>query len=215
MRLRKSITNLGPVAIKAAQTLGTRGDIISQEIADQLSELQENGPALDRKTVVKALNSTPLKGRLAHVSPQPVASASLGQVNNEVNLGNDGSGTRESKVRFLAVKQVHRGLTLDGVEVAVKIQRPNSLIFVALDIMLFRSILGVFRKVVRTSTDLQALADEIGQALYGELCYEREAVNIQTFRDTHSAIEYIKVCGRPHESAWLVSNSTWLGYAKT
>jgi len=87
---------------------------------------------------------------------QVVAAASLGQV-------------------FKAV------LREDGSEVAVKIQRPNILNNVALDMHLLREIAKPAKTFFRLNTDLVGLIDSWGKGFVDELNYLKEAANAEEF----------------------------------
>jgi predicted unusual protein kinase regulating ubiquinone biosynthesis (AarF/ABC1/UbiB family) len=103
----------------------------------------------------------------------PVASASIGQVYRgfadvpvEVERDGDGRRSRNEKRR---------------VEVAVKVQRPNVLAEIALDLFIVREFAPYYQKITKSATDLQALANEWGRGFIAELTYEKEAENTKKF----------------------------------
>ena len=93
---------IGPAAIKLGQTLATRPDLVGEDAARDLLRLQDTLPALPFSEVRAAVEQSldaPLESLFASVDPMPVGAAS--------------------------VAQVHRAVTTDGRQVAVKILRPG------------------------------------------------------------------------------------------
>lgn len=72
-------------------------------------------------------------------------------------------------------------MTLDGKEVAVKVQRPNVLAEIALDLYIVRELAPLYRAITRSSSDLKLLANEWGRGFIAELDYRMEAANTQKF----------------------------------
>jgi ubiquinone biosynthesis protein len=93
---------LGPAAIKFGQALATRPDLVGDEAAKDLSRLQDNLPpapfALIRATIEQAFDR-PLEDLFTHIDEEPVGAASIAQV--------------------------HRAITTQGRQVAVKVLRPG------------------------------------------------------------------------------------------
>ena len=101
-RIRHALEDLGPVFIKFGQMLSTRRDLLPDDIADELANLQDNVPpfpgVLARALIDKAYGC-PLGDYLLAFDEQPLASAS--------------------------VAQVHGAQLRDGTEVVVKVLRPG------------------------------------------------------------------------------------------
>jgi ubiquinone biosynthesis protein len=93
---------IGPAAIKLGQTLATRPDLVGDEAASNLLELQDRLPPVEfaaiRATIEKSFER-PLESLFATFDPDPVGAASIAQV--------------------------HRATTTDGRAVAVKVLRPG------------------------------------------------------------------------------------------
>jgi ubiquinone biosynthesis protein len=113
-RLAQALQELGPSFIKLGQSLATRADLFGQELAADLSELQDNLPPFDSK--------------LARVTIE----AALGQPVEQLFLSFD-----DRPVAAASIAQVHFALTGDGAEVAVKVLRPGVERSIERDIDLF------------------------------------------------------------------------------
>jgi len=101
-RLAAALRDLGPTFVKFGQALSTRGDLLGDEIADDLADLQDHLPALPFETVrerIEAEFDAPLSALFASFETEAIAAAS--------------------------VSQVHLAATPAGDPVAVKILRPG------------------------------------------------------------------------------------------
>ncbi len=101
-RLAMALTALGPTFIKAGQALSTRADLIGDDLAADLTRLQDNVPPFDvrlAKTTVEEQLGATIADLFSQFDDAPCAAASIAQV--------------------------HFATTTDGREVAVKILRPN------------------------------------------------------------------------------------------
>ncbi len=93
---------IGPAAIKLGQTLATRPDIVGDSAASNLLLLQDSLPPVpfaEIRREIEASFAKPIDALFASVEEVPVGAASIAQV--------------------------HRGVTLDGRTVAIKVLRPG------------------------------------------------------------------------------------------
>ncbi|MBT4427574.1 MAG: 2-polyprenylphenol 6-hydroxylase, partial [Rhodospirillaceae bacterium] len=113
-RLAAALQVLGPSFIKFGQALSTRPDLIGEDVADELSELQDRLPPFSGKAAQKIIErefDRPLDELFSEFDIKPVAAASIAQV--------------------------HFARTVEGEAVAVKILRPGIEDAFARDLELF------------------------------------------------------------------------------
>ena len=113
-RLAAALQVLGPSFIKFGQALSTRPDLVGEDVALALSELQDRLPPFSgqaARDIVAREFDQPLKALFAEFDNEPVAAASIAQV--------------------------HFARTVAGDEVAVKILRPGIEAAFARDLELF------------------------------------------------------------------------------
>lgn len=113
--LASALAALGPTFVKLGQALATRPDLLPLPMIDGLSDLHDRVPPFpwaQAKAIVEAELKRPIALAFSAFDPTPVAAASLGQV--------------------------HRAKLLNGVEVAVKVQRPRLLESFANDLQALR-----------------------------------------------------------------------------
>ncbi|MFZ5917518.1 MAG: ABC1 kinase family protein [Chloroflexota bacterium] len=173
-RIRMVVEELGPTAIKMGQMFSTRGDVIPAEIIHELEKLVDTVPAAPFSAIVQQVESElkkPLTELYATFEPQPLASASLGQV--------------------------HAATLHSGESVAVKVLRPGveRLIATDLDILLEAAALAQRRTAWGEYYDVLSLAHEYADTLLEELNYEQEGHNMDRFRENFSQEKYVHVPG--------------------
>jgi hypothetical protein len=186
------IQQIGPTAIKIGQALSVRPDLISEVYTSTLSELQDNVPPFDsneaKEVLVKELGEERFQSLISSPSSSslfestfdldhPVASASIGQVYKG----------------FIKRKNKESG-TLEEVEVAIKVQRPNVLSEIALDLFIVREIAPFYQEFTMNDTNLQNMADEWGRGFIAELTYKQEAENTMRFNEEMKKRNLNAVC---------------------
>jgi predicted unusual protein kinase regulating ubiquinone biosynthesis (AarF/ABC1/UbiB family) len=159
-QLRHIIIYLGPTFIKAGQALSTRPDLVRVDYLAELEKLQDQLPPFSTEyayTIIERELDRPLSDLFREISPVPVAAASLGQV--------------------------YRAKLHDGSDVAVKVQRPELLPTLTLDLYLMRWVAGwiVPWLPLNLGHDLTAIVDEFGIKLFEEIDYLNEGRNAEKF----------------------------------
>lgn len=144
IQLCEAVSSLGPLAVKLGQTLSQRPDIVGKDACNALKRLQtQNTPFRDdlayaviresldywdgplAANIDQEADSTDFdtnkKPLFQSISKEPIASASLGQV--------------------------YKATTWEGVDIALKVQRPDALSTIAIDTQCFR-IASDFRNAI-------------------------------------------------------------------
>jgi predicted unusual protein kinase regulating ubiquinone biosynthesis (AarF/ABC1/UbiB family) len=152
---------LGPAFVKVGQTLSTRPDLLPLPYLDVLTALQDRLPPFPNEIayafIEEELDWKP-ETLFDQFGPEPFAAASLGQV-------------------YLAV-------THEGEKVAVKVQRPDLVETISLDLALVRRLASFIERFPRISLRQPwvSLVDEFGSKLFEELDYVHEAHLTEHFR---------------------------------
>ncbi len=159
-QLRVLLTRLGPTFIKVGQALSTRPDLVRKDFLDELIKLQDQLPPFDNATAFATIETelgSPITAIYSKISPDPVAAASLGQV--------------------------YQAYLHSGEEVAVKVQRPNLLPVLTLDLYLIRWAAGWLSPwlPLNLGHDLTLIVDEFGKKLFEEIDYLNEGRNAEKF----------------------------------
>merc|ERR1712176_713704 len=161
VQLRELLTFLGPTFVKAGQALSIRVDLLPEVYLKELRKLRDAVPPFPTAEAYEILDRElasrgGVRGVFESITPEPVASASL--------------------------EQVYRGkLKGTGEEVAIKVQRPNILPSIALDLHILRIIAPIFQQYKELNSDIVALVDQWGSRFVAELDYLREAENGKQF----------------------------------
>ena len=172
VRLRQALEALGPIFVKFGQVLSTRRDLLPEDIADELTLLQDRVPPFAGELAIVEIERG-LHRRLADVfaefDPVPVASASIAQV--------------------------HFARLHDGREVAVKVLRPGISDVIEHDLELLRAAGAL---AVRLSADARRLRpleviDEFDKYLHDELDLVREAANASQLRRDFADSQLLKI----------------------
>ncbi|MBB6214838.1 ubiquinone biosynthesis protein [Anaerosolibacter carboniphilus] len=161
-RIRMALEELGPTFIKLGQILSTRPDLLSEEMINELSMLQDCAPAFPIHTVEKIfLEETGVKIQNAFLEFQenPVAAASIGQV--------------------------HQARLRNGTKVVVKIQRPNIKQIIQRDMSILCHLATLFDEYFKDEMPVHAkeIVEEYSHSIIRELDYSLEARNTERFRE--------------------------------
>ncbi len=157
-RVRMALEELGPTYIKLGQILSIRPDLVSVDFINEFTKLQDKVPSFEfagfRQTIEKELGRS-IEGVFAELHPEPLASASIGQV--------------------------HRARLHNGDEVVIKVQRPgiDKVVEVDLEIMLHLATLAerhieelAFHRPVR-------IVEEFAHSIEKEMNYIIEADSME------------------------------------
>lgn len=168
---RKKLQRLGPIFIKLGQFLALRPDLLPQEYCDELMGLFDRVSPFSPQEAFAILRED--VGReptelFAHLNPRPIAAGSLAQT--------------------------HVARTKDGIEVAVKIQRPNIRAMVLRDLGRARSIARVLKL---SGASLIVSPDEVVEELtvwmMQEIDFEHELNNLTRLYDLSRSSSFVKV----------------------
>lgn len=130
-RIAKALQELGPTFIKFGQALSTRSDLLGEDVAADLSELQDHLPpfsAAEARIIIEGEMKAPVEDIFADFTWEPIAAASIAQV--------------------------HFAVTSEGKEVAVKVLRPNVEEAFSKDMALFK---WIARLIERSRPELRRL----------------------------------------------------------
>lgn len=175
-RLALALTEMGPSFIKFGQSLATRADLIGEEVAGDLSRLQDRldpFPADQARDIIAAELDRPVEEAFESLEDEPVAAASIAQV--------------------------HLAVTTEGDPVAVKVLRPGIEAAFERDLDLLawiaelverkrsdlrrlkpREVVRTFAQVVAVEMDLRleaAAAVELGENFAGDPSFKVPAVD--------------------------------------
>jgi ubiquinone biosynthesis protein len=160
VRLRRTLDDLGPTFVKFGQLLSTRSDILPEGVLFELQKLQDTArpmPAGAAQAIVERELGAPLEKLFVSFDPDPLGSASIGQV--------------------------HRAVLRDGQVVAVKVQRTEAPGRVESDLELMRDFADFLDRRLgrRIFVDVRGLVAEFETVIRRELDYTAEAANARRF----------------------------------
>lgn len=158
-RLVEELTHLGPTFIKVGQALSIRSDLLPARYCDALATLQDRVPPFETAIAQQIIREDLGTDSLKLGDGPPIASASLGQVYKT---------------------QVKKR------DVAVKVQRPDVVETIALDLHLLRTAAPVVKFLGNLNTDLPGIVDAWGEKFVDELDYEKEGENARSFLESIS-----------------------------
>ncbi len=155
-RIEAAILKLRGLFIKVGQLISIMANFLPDAFRDELQRLQDQVPPRPYKDIEARLREE-LGGRapgevFAEFSPEPVASASIGQV--------------------------HRARLASGEAVAVKVQYPDIEEIVRTDLRALKRIFGILRWFM-PAYGFDTIYNEIREMVLSELDYRREAAAIE------------------------------------
>ncbi|WP_372964644.1 ubiquinone biosynthesis regulatory protein kinase UbiB [Marinobacter sp.] len=160
-RLRLAMEELGPVFVKFGQILSTRRDLLPDDMAESLKQLQDRVPPFPsdeaRQIIEKSLGA-PVSELFAEFGTDPMASAS--------------------------VAQVHPATLRNGKKVVVKVLRPGIEKIIRQDLALMYLMAGLLEKYWSEGKRLhpvEVVAD-YDATIHDELDLQREAANASQLR---------------------------------
>ncbi|WP_165856159.1 ubiquinone biosynthesis regulatory protein kinase UbiB [Marinobacter sp. JSM 1782161] len=160
-RLRLALEELGPIFVKFGQILSTRRDLLPDDMALALQQLQDRVP--------------PFPGREA----QAIVEQSLGQSVSQLFQTFD-----SNPMASASVAQVHAATLHSGQSVVVKVIRPGIERVIHQDIALMRMLARLIERAWadgRRLRPVEVVAD-YEQTIYDELDMQREAANASQLR---------------------------------
>jgi len=161
VRMRRTLEDLGPIFIKFGQILSTRKDLLSDDIADELSKLQDNVPPFPG-------------GEARHIIEE-----AYGKPLNQVFLSFD-----ETPLASASIAQVHVATLLDGTEVIVKVVRPGIKKIIKRDLGLLYIMAEMVERYWSEGRRLRPLevVREYEKTIYDELDLMKEAASASQLR---------------------------------
>ncbi|AUZ05747.2 2-polyprenylphenol 6-hydroxylase UbiB [Vitreoscilla sp. C1] len=161
VRLRLALEKLGPIFVKLGQVLSTRPDVIPAEYSVELAKLQDRVPAFDGGVAIAQIEQAfgkPLEQIYYQFEREPVASASIAQV-HQAYLFDEAGG--------------------QGVQVAVKVLRPDIAPVIEQDLALMHFAAGWIERLFKDGKRLKPreVVAEFDKYLHDELDLMHEAAN--------------------------------------
>lgn len=157
--IAENLSQLKGAAMKAGQLLSLdSSEIFPPEVTEILSQLQSSAAAepfdLMEQVLIEELGRDKMV-KLAPISSEPMASASIGQVH---------------------------AAQLEGRDLAVKIQYPGITKSIDSDLAILRRVSETFLGITGKKIDLKEVFEELAIVLHQEADYLREASNLQKFK---------------------------------
>ncbi|MFC1664458.1 ubiquinone biosynthesis regulatory protein kinase UbiB [Pseudomonadota bacterium] len=178
-RLREALEELGPIFVKFGQILSTRPDLLPDDIASELSKLQDQVPPFageTAKNIIEQDYGESLDKHFKVFDLMPMASAS--------------------------VAQVHTATLHDGNEVVVKVLRPGIQPVIERDLSLLYTIARLAERYWQHGQRLRPVevVGEFDKTLHDELDLMREAANASQLRNNFidSDLIYVPKIYWPH-----------------
>lgn len=161
-KLKFTIIKLGASFIKLAQVLATRSDFFSQEYLEELKNLHDQIPPMNKKDFYEIYEKAfEKKDVFKSFDKKPIASASIGQV--------------------------HIARLKDDKKVAVKIRRKGIKNQVLADIKIINFFNFIFKPLFSsyTKNSIEAVVNEFSKMIVEEVSLNNELKNLKNFRKVY------------------------------
>jgi len=160
-RIREALEELGPIYVKFGQSVSTRQDLLPEDIGSELAKLQDQVPPFSGELALQAIHDAygrPADEVFAEFNPEALAAASIAQV--------------------------HVAKLPSGLEVIVKILRPNMQQEIERDIEVLYLIAGLAQRYWADGHRLHPIeiVGEYEKTILNELDLMREAANAAQLR---------------------------------
>ena len=168
--VRLALEELGPTFVKLGQILSTRPDFLPPAYIMELSRLQDQVPPAPWELIKARIEEElggPVERLFKCIDPTPMAAASLAQV--------------------------HAATLPDGREVVVKVQRPNILKTINLDLDILYDLARLGEERTTFGRDLLEIVEDFSVFLRAELDYRREGRNAERFRANFANEQHLYV----------------------
>ncbi|NBG88915.1 ABC1 kinase family protein [Isachenkonia alkalipeptolytica] len=172
VRIRKACEELGPTFVKLGQIMGTRRDIFSEDIIEELEKLQDQVEEFsfdEAREVFERNSEQSIDGTFHYFNKKPIASGSIGQV--------------------------YEAVLTTGEEVVVKIQRPKleSIIKDDLEILITLAKIMDEHFYKNKSYSFQDIIEEFRFRIQRELDYTLEGKNAERFSTNFQSEEKLYI----------------------
>lgn len=160
-KLKKTVITLGASFIKLAQVLATRADFFSQDYLDELKELHDKLPKMNKSEYEKVFKKAFKTNPFLQFEENPIASASIGQV--------------------------HIAYLEDNTKVAVKLRRYGIKNQVQADIKIINFFNTLFKPLFShyTKNSIEAVVSQFSVMILQEVSLNHELKNLQKFSNVY------------------------------
>lgn len=162
-RLRNTLEDLGPIFVKLGQMLSTRQDLLPEDIARELAQLQDKvAPFEGAQAIIEKTLENSVEQLFIKFDPKALASASIAQV--------------------------HAAVLPDGKDIVVKVRRPGIEKIIARDIDLMYILARLLQKYTTFGKRTRAveIVEEFEHTIKDELDLMREAANASILKRNFS-----------------------------
>ncbi|MCX7343804.1 MAG: AarF/ABC1/UbiB kinase family protein [Proteobacteria bacterium] len=169
-KLRQSFGEMKGPFMKMVQFLSTVPDALPPEFATEFMTLQSNAPSMGEGFVRRRM---------------------VGELG--LNWRNSFRDFDLKACNAASLGQIHKAVSLNGENLAVKLQYPDMETAIGADLKQLDIVLGIYRSFNK-SIDTKDIVTEISERLYEELDYKQEAINQEEFRQIYKEnLEFVQV----------------------